>query len=202
MDKARGIILRVTPYSDTSRIVTCFTEQHGSLSLFQRFKSKRPGLGIVQTGAFVSCVLSDSGKGMSIIKEVSWDHDVPTTPLDKSRLAAWVFTIELACKSVPERFPIRPLYAGLYNYYLEMLQLNVSDHPLTPLLLMSKWMGVIDLYHAGLDPSESYFDDLCKMGELGPDAALRGNPVDFDTVLDSYMQAFSMRKVESLALLQ
>lgn len=204
MIKDRGLIVKQIPYSDSSRIVKCFTQNSGIKTLFVRIPKKGSTKALLQVGSFIEFTATESNKGgMLSPKEIKWDSNIPNESLDLERQSTWLFTLELLHKSLVEGFALPILHERIYNYYIYLLYNEISPSPTVTLLNVAGTLGVIDLSGlCSLMPNE-VLKNLNKLAwNLKPAHA---NPINelevFNTELERFISHFSIQRIDSLDLL-
>ena len=96
----RALILRIIPYSDSSRIVKCLVDGKGLQSFFIRTSKKTGAGGHIQTGRFIEYTTSEKSTGIRSIKESRQDSALGTNQLNPDTFGVWLFTLELLNKSL------------------------------------------------------------------------------------------------------
>lgn len=140
-----GIIVRSIPYSDSARILGCFTENHGLVTLFTRIAKKR-AVGHVQNGAFIHFTAKEkAGSDMMTLMDSRWNPRIPTDPLRGEEAALWLFMVELLQKSLREKLILPQLYHRVSSYFGYLSQGEISLDPLVPLVTISHELGLSDV---------------------------------------------------------
>ncbi|MEQ9187222.1 MAG: recombination protein O N-terminal domain-containing protein [Cryomorphaceae bacterium] len=140
-----GIIVRSIPYSDSARILGCFTENHGLVTLFARIAKKR-AVGHVQNGAFIHFTAkTKAGSEMMSLIDSRWNPRIPTDHLQGEEAALWLFMVELLQKSLREKLILPQLYHRVSSYYGYLSQREISLDPLVPLVMISQELGLSDV---------------------------------------------------------
>lgn len=205
MIKDRGLIVKQIPYSDSSRIIKCFTQNHGIKTLFVRIPKKGSTKALLQIGSFIEFTASENTKGgMLSPKEIKWDSNIPNQQLNLLSQSSWVFTLELLHKSLVEGFALPQLHERIYNYYIFLLYQEIQSSPCVSLLNIAGSLGVIDLY--GLSPllPDHILKNLNKLAwNLNPNTS---NPVKeievFNTELERFISHFGIQRIDSLELIE
>ena len=207
MEKDTGLIIRSIPYSDSARILHCFTENHGLTALFTRLSSKRRVTGHLMPGGFIEFTARTiPGKTMKTIGESRWDPNIPTDALSPERVIVWTFTLELLQKSLKENFALPNLLHRIRLYYALLTQREVGSNPLIPLAAISAQLGLSD---AGM------VTQLCS-NEVRSALQRLGFPVDdsgevsitmnekelFNVERDRFQEHFGITQLETLYLIE
>jgi recombinational DNA repair protein (RecF pathway) len=204
MYKDRGLIVKQIQYTDSSRILKCFTQEKGLITLFVRIPKKGSARALIQTGSFLHFTVQSHKKGsMMSPKEIKWDANIPNQPLALDRQATWLFSLELLQKALVDEFPLAHLHERMYQYYVHLLHDSITNEPAIPLLNIAAGLGVIDL--AGISPllSDSLLKQLNTIGWTLPKHKF--NPMKdeeiFNTELERFLSHFGIQQLESLELL-
>ncbi|NQV51530.1 MAG: recombination protein O N-terminal domain-containing protein [Flavobacteriales bacterium] len=140
-----GIIVRSIPYSDSARILHCFTENNGLVTLFTRIGKKHVS-GHLQAGSFIQFTAREkAGSEMMTLMDSRWNPRIPTDPMGGEAAALWLFAVELLQKSLRERLILPQLYHRLSTYFGYLTQGGVSADPLVPLVVISCELGLSDV---------------------------------------------------------
>lgn len=204
MYKDRGLIIKHIPYGDSSRIIKCFTQEKGLITLFVRIPKKGPSRALYQTGSFIELSASNYKKGSMLTpKEIKWDSNIPNQPLAFETHTIWLFTLELLQKSLVEEFQLTQLHERVYSYYAHLIYQEIEINPTIPLLNIAASLGVIDLH--GINPllGSNLIEQLNKLGwNLKPHQhpAMKDAEV-FNTELERFLSHFNIQHLESLVLL-
>ena len=204
MIRARGIVVRSIPYSDSARILHCFTENHGLLALFTRTGKKRM-LGHLQNGSFIEFTAKEkSGTDLLTLGDSRWDPKVPTDPLRGEEASLWLFTVELLQKSLKEKLIIPQLYHRSTTYFAYLSQGGVSLEPIIPLVMISHDLGLADLSMVFKLADARSVQALQTLG-VGRDVAFDPERTQvkevFNIELDRFQQHFGIQKLGSLDLI-
>jgi len=206
MTRDSGLILRAIPYSDSARILKCFTESQGLISLFARGSKKKGGKGFLSHGSFIEFTADlNRSKEIQTLKDVRWDPRIPTDPLMPEQHALWLFTIELLQRSIKEELPIPQLLHRVRMYYALLTNSDVLQHPLVPLLLISSELGLSDLQQVSRMADDEVVNALSSLGWK----AIQDEQVDpipreqlFHIERDRFQEHFSIDRIESLYLFE
>lgn len=204
MYKDRGLIVKQIQYTDSSRILKCFTQDKGLITLFVRIPKKGSARALIQTGSFIHFTVQSSKAGsMMTPKELKWDDNIPNQPLAMDVQAVWLFNLELLQKALVDDFPLADLHERIYQYYVHLLHDTISNSPTIPLLNIAACLGVIDLN--GLLPllSDSILSQLNTIGWNLPKnnyQPMKDEEI-FNTELERYLSHFSIQRLDSLELL-
>jgi|GEM_PF-780291 len=142
--KDSAIIIRSLPYSDNTRIAKCFTAQHGVVPVYVRTPKKpTKTTNLMRSGSFVDLELKSShGKNMYSLVDCKWNTRIPPSPLEGRAMIAWLLALELLAKSIPEELPLPDLHLSLCKYYVYLSEQTIQPTLLTPLVIISKGLGV------------------------------------------------------------
>jgi len=194
----RGLILRIVPYSDSSRIIKCLVDGEGLQSFFLRLSKKQGGAGHLQTGHFIEFAISEQSKGIKAIKESRLDNALGANFLNPTSYAVWLFTLELLNKSLQEDFNIPGLSKSIDTYYSHLSHSTICNDPIIPLLMLSKAFGIFDNKSLAINAHTDALEGLNKIGLQTPTS---DHTVDFAQVLNVFKNHFGIHSLESEDLL-
>lgn len=197
--------MRVVPYTDSTRIIQCFSQSNGLISLFHR-GAKKQAAGHIRLGGFIDFnARSKSGASMFSLHDARWNPAVPTDMLAGKALVVWYFTIELLQRSLKENMALPLLLQRITTYYAMLTQQRVPPEPIIPLIIISHEMGLCDLKMVAALDSKPLRHSIRELGiKLGADAAdnlLRTDAL-FNLELDRFQQHFSIISIEAMFLLE
>jgi recombinational DNA repair protein (RecF pathway) len=204
MYQDRGLIIKHIPYGDSSRIIKCFTQEKGLITLFVRIPKKGPSRALYQTGSFIEISAPTYKKGSMLSpKDVKWDSNIPNQALAFETHTIWLFTLELLQKSLAEEFQLTQLHERVYSYYAHLLYEEIATNPTISLLNIAASLGVIDLN--GINPllGSTLIEDLNKLGwnlRHHTHPAMKDTEI-FNTELERFLSHFNIQQLESLVLL-
>ena len=199
--KERGLIPRIVPYSDSSSVLKCLTASSGVQSYFIRLGKKARQTGHLQTGQFIVFSAKENHKGLSGIAESYLDPDMASTNLRPHQFGVWLFTIELLNKTLPESFNIPGLRETIDRYFVHLAHQHISEDALTPLLLLTQAMGLIDLTGLFLELNSPTSFNLKTLGYQINSRTNVNETELFDFHLYRFMEHFGIQKIDSLDLL-
>ena len=194
----RGLILRIIPYSDSSRIVKCLVDGEGLRAYFVRIPKKGGGTGHLQTGHFVEFTVTEKTKGIQAFKDSRPDSALGTRFIQPPSYAVWLFTIELLNKSLQEDFDIPGLSETIDKYYTHLSHATINNDPFIPLLLLSTTFGIFNGNNMSINASERTVNGLLS---LGITINTGSQSVDFQQVLDVFKNHFGIHAIDSEDLL-
>lgn len=194
----RGLILKMVPYSDSSRIIKCLVNEEGLKSFFLRLTKKQGGAGHLQTGHFIEFTVSEQSTGIKAIKESRLDSALGASFLNPTCYAVWLFTLELLNKSLQEDFNIPGLSRSIDTYYSHLSHSTICNDPIIPLLMLSKAFGIFDNESLAIDASAEALEGLNKIGLNAP---LNAHTVDFSQILNVFKEHFGIQSLKSEDLL-
>lgn len=199
--KERGLILRIVPYSDSSSVLKCLTANTGVQSYFIRLGKKNRQTGHLQTGHFIAFSAKENNKGIHTLTESYLDPDMASTELKPHQFAVWLFVIELLNKSLPDSFNIPGLRETIDRYYAHLAHNQISEDPLTPLLLLIKALGIIDFSGLTLALNSANSTNLNILGFTIKTQPRQNEQELFEFHLYRFMEHFGIQKLDSLELL-
>ncbi|MEX2596813.1 MAG: recombination protein O N-terminal domain-containing protein [Salibacteraceae bacterium] len=207
MYRGSGLILRTIPYSDSAKILQCFTQNKGLISLFVRQASKKRMTGHLQSGSFIEFTAKQrSNTSILSMTDARWDPRVPTDALAGEQSALWFFTLELLQKSIKENLPIPRLFNRIRLYYAMLSQNDVQLIPLVPLLVISTELGLSDLKLIASMSGRDLVEILNRLGydaEIGSDRQHQMTIEElFHLERDRFMDQFNIDALETLYLLE
>lgn len=194
----RALILRIIPYSDSSRIVKCLVDGKGLQSFFIRTSKKTGAGGHIQTGRFIEYTTSEKSNGIRSIKESRQDSALGTNQLNPDSFGVWLFTLELLNKSLQEDFNIPGLSKKIDQYYSHLSHNTISNDPIIPLILLSQTFGIFDTKNLSINAAHTSIQSLTT---LDIPVANEMPPITFSEVLERFKNHFSIQTLESVELL-
>lgn len=207
MVKDTGLIIRSIPYSDSARILHCFTESKGLQALFARIPKKNQMLGHLMPGSFMSFnAISKPGSSLLTIKESRWDLKMPTEQLQGEQHLVWLFTLELLHKSLKEGFPLPQLLQRIRVYYALLCQGQISTDPLIALVTVSGALGLSDVQLVYNNADQGVKTALKQLGWNVSDhhASMLNTSTPkealFNIECDRFLEHFNIAQLESLYL--
>lgn len=204
MIKDRGVILRSIPYSDSARIIHCFTKDHGLLAFFARINKKR-GPGYLQLGSFVEFTAKEKpGSGLYNLTDVRWDPAIPTDPLGGEANLRWLFLLELLQKCLQESLILPELYQRTALYHAFLSQEEIDLDPAIPLVLVSFHLGLSDLNMVFRMADRQCLEGLHLLGVGSDHSAAAGEPQGrslLNLELERVQQHFGIDKIQSLEMI-
>lgn len=204
MYKDRGLIVKQIQYTDSSRILKCFTQEKGLITLFVRIPKKGSARALIQTGSFIHFTAQNNKTGsMMTPKDLKWDDNIPNQQLALEHQSVWIFNLELLQKALVDEFPLPELHERVYQYYVHLLHESVSSSPTIPLLNIAASLGVIDLSGISSLLSEPLILQLNTLGWNIPKTNFQPMKDEevFNTELERYLSHFGIQQLDSLELL-
>jgi hypothetical protein len=207
MVKDTGLIIRSIPYSDSARILHCFTENKGLQALFVRIPKKNLMLGHLMPGSFISfSAQAKPGSTLLSIKESRWDQKMPTEQIHGEQHLVWLFTLELLHKSLKEAFPLPHLLQRIRVYYALLCQGEINTDPLIALVTISGALGLSDVQMVYKLADEEIKTALVQLGwgvfkdvETIPQPSTARDTL-FNLECDRFQQHFNIDQLDSLYL--
>lgn len=156
LHKTQGIVLRAVKYSETSLVVTLFTEQFG-VQAYMMKGVRATGKGknkaaYFQTGNLLDMVVHmQEGKNMQHMREYHAAHIYHLLHEDVVRNSILLFSSEVLLRLLPEHAPLPSLFEFAKQYLLQLDSKeagNVANYPIYFLLHCSRLLGY--------EPSGSY----------------------------------------------
>ena len=205
MYKDHGLIIRAIPYSDSARILQCFTETKGLQALYIRMPKKRRLTGHLTPGSFISFAANQrSGSSLATLMEARWDQNMPTDPLSPEQHVVWLFTLELLQKSLKEDFPLPHLLQRVRLYYALLSQQQIDADPLVALVSVSGALGLSDVQLVSQLAETSIKNALEQLGWRFEISSSTRQPMSrkelFNLECDRFQQHFGIERLESLYL--
>ena len=204
MIKDHGILLRSIPYSDSARILHCFTENNGLLALFTRL-GKRRMAGHLQAGSLIEFTAKDkSGADLLTLIDSRWDPGIPTDSLGGEEAALWLFAVELLQRSLKERLILPQLYHRMATYYGYLSQAEIAMNPIVPLVVISSQLGLSDVAMVFCLADAESLEALQLLG-VGRDQEIKASTPQtkeaFNIELERFQQHFGIDHLGSLDLI-
>lgn len=205
MYKDYGLIIRAIPYSDSGRILHCFTEKKGVQALYLRLSKKRQVIGHLMPGSFIEFAARQKpGSSLSSLSESRWDARMPTDRLSPEQHIVWLFTLELLQKSLKEDFPLPQLLHRVRLYYALLSQQEINADPLVALVTVSGALGLSDVQMVLSMADKPVAEALEQLGWrpnalLKEDQKLQHKEL-FNLECDRFQQHFGIEQLESLYL--
>lgn len=145
--KTRGIVLHHIKYSETSVIVTIYTESFGRQSYIingVRSKKSRIKANILQPLFLLNMeVYHKPKRDLQRVKELQNDFVFSSLPYDIRKSTLAIFIAEILYKTIQEHEPNSDLFNYLYNSIkvLELKEEGISNFHLYFLLHLTKYLG-------------------------------------------------------------
>lgn len=197
--ETRGLILRNIPYSDSSRIIRCLTNDQGILPFFIRTSKSQKQTGHLQTGSFIEFSIHSKKQGISTILESRPDTVIHSNELHKSLIGVWLFTIELINKAVPEAFHIPGLSESIDKYYTHLSHHSISPDPIIPLIILTRKLGIYNEASTLIEQTSELGKSLDQL--LVPYTKNDTTSIQFNSYLQAFQLHFNIERVESLYLI-
>ena len=195
----RGLILRNIPYSDSSRIIRCFTSESGIKAYFIRLSKNKKQTGHLQVGCFIEFQTKGTSNGITSITESRPDSAINQCELHPSLIGVWLFTIELLNKSLPEDFHVPGLSQAIDTYYTHLSHQSISAEPLIPLILISSKLGVHDPLTCEVEEKSTLAESLYLLNMQTTPSSVTN--IKFLPTLHEFQLHFNIKRIESLYLL-
>ncbi len=157
----KGIVLRVVEYSESSLIVTAYTDLFGLQSYIvrgARKKNSKTKPSYFQPLSLVEMVVFKSGgEKLNAIQEIKINKVFTTIPFDIKKQAVVFFINELLVKTIKEEEPNSGLFSFLFSsiQLLDVFSGNCSNFHLVFTLQFSRFLG---FYPQGVSTGQNYFD--------------------------------------------
>jgi len=191
--KTRGIVLHHIKYSETSVIVTVYTESFGRQAYLingVRSKKARIKANMLQPLFLLNMeVYHKSRRELQRVKEIQNDFVFSSLPYDIRKSTLALFIAEILYKTIQEQEPNRELFNYLYHsiQLLELKDDGIPNFHLYFLLHLTKYLGFFPENNYSLQ--NRYFDlkkgsfvqlrPLHTMGMEENESAILGTLLDF-----------------------
>lgn len=116
-----AIVLRTVDYSDSSKIVTLLTEEHGKIGVIGRGvkKPKSKLSGLLEAGNVLDVVYyHKESRSLQILSEASYLHKTLNIRLDFEKMGTMMSTLELVTQLVHENEVNRPIFNFVKNFLI------------------------------------------------------------------------------------
>lgn len=160
--KSKALVLHNVKYSDTSLVVTMFTETHGRQSFMvqgvYKKKSRFPPT-LFQPLTILNLELSYSNKReLQRIKEATISIPFQSIPFDYKKATVALFLSEILYKSLREEVPNTQMFSFLENsiHFMDTTHEEIANFHLWFLLNLSKFLGFFPMNN--YTPNKSIFD--------------------------------------------
>lgn len=193
LHKTRGIVLHHIKYSETSVIVTVYTESFGRQAYLingVRSKKARIKANMLQPLFLLNMeVYHKSRRELQRVKEIQNDFVFSSLPYDIRKSTLALFIAEILYKTIQEQEPNRELFNYLYHsiQLLELKDDGIPNFHLYFLLHLTKYLGFFPENNYSLQ--NRYFDlkkgsfvqlrPLHTMGMEENESAILGTLLDF-----------------------
>jgi DNA repair protein RecO (recombination protein O) len=126
-NRTEGIVLRWTDFSNTSKIVTIYTRDHGKLRVLAKGAKRKKSefLGILEPFCLLEVVYIEKKRGMHLLKEACLLDSNPGIRQELTRIAYGMQLLSLVEQSQPEEDP-DPVVFELLSSSLRELQRATS----------------------------------------------------------------------------
>ena len=157
----KGIVLRVVEYSESSLVVTAYTDLFGLQSYIvkgARKKNSKTKPSYFQPLSLVEMVVfKSSGEKLNTIQEIKINKAFASIPFDIKKQAVAFFINELLVKTIKEEEPNGELFSFLFSsiQLLDVFTGNCSNFHLVFTLQLSRFLG---FYPQGFSTGRNYFD--------------------------------------------
>ena len=157
----KGIVLRVVEYSESSLVVTAYTDLFGLQSYIvkgARKKNSKTKPSYFQPLSLVEMVVfKSSGEKLNTIQEIKINKAFASIPFDIKKQAVAFFINELLVKTIKEEEPNSSLFSFLFSsiQLLDVFTGNCSNFHLVFTLQLSRFLG---FYPQGVSNGQNYFD--------------------------------------------
>ena len=165
----RGIVFKCTKYSETSLIVSVFTEVKGLRQyIFNGIRSKKAKTkaGLLRPMNIVELVAYDrDDKGINRVRELRMVRVYESIPFEVMKGTVGLFMIEVAQKSIRETETNVPLFNFLAESFawLDQARVSVANLPVSYLVHLSRFIGIFpESREAGLILDEIQTEALKK----------------------------------------
>jgi DNA repair protein RecO (recombination protein O) len=170
LTKCRAIVIRTVNYSETSVILKCYTDLHGTQSyLINGVRSKKSAIRPSQLLPLTLLELESSNqqnKSLQRIKELKCLPNLKSLHFDINKSAIAMFMAEVIYKSVREEDHIdKPLFEFLFNaiQILDLEHDKTANFPVYFMLQLTRYLGfypkgVYTNATNGFDLKEGVFD--------------------------------------------
>lgn len=161
--KTKGIVLRVSKYSETSVIADIYTEEKGLRSYLAsgvRSQKARLKASLLQPMSLVEMVAYDRHeKGLNRLRELQAAFVYQSIPFDVRKGAVGLFLTEMARKVIREPEENRPLFGFLFHTFrfLDETKQPIANIHLHYLLGLSYFLGFLP---SGAWTAETPFFDI------------------------------------------
>lgn len=151
LDKTEGIVLKTVRYSESSLIVSIFTQKYGLLSFIvqgvRSSKNKQKG-NILQPLVFLNLeIYIKEQRKLNKLKEYSPAYIYQNISFDFSKQSVAIFCIELVSKCIKEYEVNLPFYHYLSQFLIE-LDITTDSIENKPLFFLLETAGIL-----GFEPS-------------------------------------------------
>lgn len=151
LDKTEGIVIKTVRYSESSMVITIFTQKHGLLSFMvqgvRSSKNKQKGNMLQPMNILALDIYLKENRNLNRIKEHSAAYIYKNIPLDFVKQSIGVFCIELISKCVKEQEINERLYSYLSAFLIE-LDTTIESIENKPLFFLLETAGIL-----GFEPS-------------------------------------------------
>lgn len=175
LSATKGILLRKVKYSDTSLILTFFTEEFGVRSyMYKGAKSKKNKVSLNSLAIIRIVGFGKDSSNLMFVKELHADPSLHSIYTDMKKAGVVLFLNEVLQKVLREESSNPPLFAFIYN---SLLQFN--SEPFNPnfhvsfLLQLTKYLGfgprIVPGKFFNLEQGEStdtVIDGVCITGSI------------------------------------
>jgi len=177
--KTRGIVLHAFPYSESSIIFHCYTEDFGRLSLMgkgMRKSRKQNRSNLLQPLFLLDLeIYFKEQTEIKLVRELTRSVPLNTIPQNIVKSTQAIFIAEVLYRGVREEHENRALFSFLYNaiQYLDLIDDPDPDFHLMFLCQLSKYLGFFPKNNYSEENRE--FDPvngLFKVATLSTDEAL------------------------------
>ncbi|MBN1926258.1 MAG: DNA repair protein RecO [Prolixibacteraceae bacterium] len=148
IQKTRAVVLHQLKYSETSVIVTLYTEAFGRQSYIIngiRSPKSKQKTGILQPLFLLEIeAYHKAGREIQRLKEIRISHIYTTLPFDIFKSTISIFLSEVLCKVIRNEEPDPPVFSFIYNSLTELdtLKSGTANFHLWFLLQLLGYLGV------------------------------------------------------------